>query len=423
MRSEKCPIYALVDCNNFYASCERVFNPMLEKKPVIVLSNNDGCAVAMSREAKDCGIRIGTPIFKVMDIVKQMGAHVFSSNYALYGDMSARVMDTLTEFSPDIEIYSIDESFLRLDHLAKEPALIGVEIKKTVKKWTGIPVSVGIAKTKTLSKLANHIAKKNDQYEGVFCLDENDNYYFDNLPVEEVWGVGRQNLQKLNRVGIFTISQLREASDSWIKNHLGGVVGMRTVLELRGTPCIDMDYDVQPKKGVVSSRSFGIPVETKRSMQEAVATYFSRAAVKLRRQNSVTGIITVFINTNRFRDEPQYNNSITYRLPVPTSNTNELIKYGMILLDKIFKSGYKYKKAGVMLTEITSASEVQGNLFTIGNDEKGRTLMKYMDFLNDKMGANTMKFARLGINNNWSMKRDRMSSRYTTNWSELPLVR
>jgi len=435
-------IFALVDCNNFYASCERVFNPKIKTDPIVILSNNDGCAVSMSSEAKILGIDIGTPIFKAQQLIKKHKVKVFSSNYALYGDLSRRVMDTLALFTPEIEIYSIDESFLSLKgfNSKKKNNLsnlenYGYEIKKTVKQWTGIPVSVGIAKTKTLAKIANRIAKKKRSLNGVLDFtslteDEIDSY-LDKTSVEQIWGIGRQNSNKLNQIGIYTALALKNAPDDWIKKNLGGVVGLRTVFELRGNSCIALDQEglSKNKKGITTSRSFGKPVEKLQYLEEAIASYTSRAAEKLRAQKSVANVISIYIKTNKHKkNDKQYSNSITYKLPYPTSYSPELVSYAINLLRRIYKEGYSYKKVGVLLLDIIpDNNEIQMNLFTKQDKIlENKKLMFDLDKINSKWGSNTLKLASNGTdmtNSNWRMKREFVSKRSTTCWNEIPVIK
>lgn len=419
-------IFALVDCNNFYVSCERVFNPKLEEKPVIVLSNNDGCVVARSDEVKALGVKMGIPVFKCKDLIKKHRIHVYSSNYALYGDMSQRVMDTLAQFTPDLEIYSIDEAFLSLSGFTSlNLTQYGKHIKNTIKKWTGIPVSIGIGPTKTLAKIANHIAKKNPQFEGVFDITEHPqiDVLLDSIEVADVWGIGYQYSQFLNQNGIYTALQLKNAPDKWIKKHLT-VVGLRTVDELRGISCIPLEQVAPPKKGIISSRSFGRPVETLPELKEAVATYVSRAAEKLRSQKSVASCVHVFLTTNRFKDEPQYSNYATFWLPIPTAYTPDLIHYAHQNLGKMFKPGYRYKKAGIMLTGILSQQQVQLNLITPSyHPSREKILMKTIDQINARWGSDTVKYAVAGIQRLWKMRQSKKSPRFTTHWKEIPVVR
>ncbi|MDA3837598.1 MAG: Y-family DNA polymerase [Candidatus Delongbacteria bacterium] len=415
-------IFALVDCNSFYASCERIFRPDLRDKPIAILSNNDGCIVAMTKEAKELGVTRGEPYFKIpADTRKKLT--VFSSNYSMYGDISHRVMDILAEFSPESEIYSIDESFLDLTGMNIDLTEYGKEIRKKVKWSTGIPVSVGIGKTKTLAKLANHIAKKREKFNGVVDLssDENIDKYLAMVKVSSIWGVGRKLSAKLERKNIITAKDLKYTSDGWIQRNLGGVTGMRTVWELRGISCIPLDTIPALNKGIVSSRSFGKSVETLSGLKEAVSSYISIGAKKLRKQKTAASALTVYIKTNRFKDEPQYNNSITYKTPYPTSSTIELTEYALNLLERIYKDGYKYKKAGIMLDGIVPNTAIQYSLFT--PDKFNADVDIALDTVNKKWGRNALFTASSGINRKWSMRREFVSPRYTTNWNEILKIR
>jgi len=419
-------IFALVDCNNFYVSCERVFNPNLEGKPVMVLSNNDGCVIARSNEVKSLGIKMGVPAFQCKDLIKKYDIKVYSSNYALYGDMSQRVMDTLARFTPELEIYSIDEAFLSLGgFISLNLTQYGKQIKTTVKKWTGIPVSIGLGPTKTLAKIANHIAKKDPQFEGVFDITHHpqSDELLDSIEVAEVWGIGYRYAQLLNQKGIYTTLQLKNAPEEWIKKYLT-IRGLRTLQELRGISCIPLEQVAPPKKGITSSRSFGRPVETIKELREAVATYVSQAAEKLRAQKSAASCIHVFLTTNCFKDEPQYSNNATFRLPVPTSYTPELIHYAHQNLEKLFKSGYRYKKAGIMLTGIVPQEKVQLSLLTPSYPHaRGKILMETIDRINARWGSNTVKYAAAGIQKPWKMRQTKKSPRFTTQWKDIPVVR
>jgi len=353
-------IVALVDCNNFYVSCERVFNPKLHNKPVAVLSNNDGCIVSRSQEIKDLKIPMGAPGFKYEGLIKKNGGTLLSSNYALYADMSARVMEVLSMFSPEVEIYSIDEAFLGLNGFKnRDLESYGRKIKRTVFQWTGIPVSVGISKTKTLAKVANHFAKRFSAFQGSLCLleDERIEKALSKTPVYDIWGIGRQYNKFLRQHKIETALQLRDADDKFIEHYLTSV-GLKTVWELRGYACIDLDEAPAAKKSIVTSRSFGKQVSSLRELQEAVSEYVTRAAEKLRKQKSVAGLLMVFLSTNRFKEGPQYNNSLSATLFPPTAYTPELIKTALNLLEELYLPGFEFKKAGVMLADIIAEKDV-----------------------------------------------------------------
>ena len=422
-------VYALVDCNNFYASCERVFNPKLKDKPIVVLSNNDGCIVARSNEAKAMNIGMGEPYFKFKETIESNDVVVFSSNYTLYGDMSRRVMSTLSHFAPEYEIYSIDEAFLNLngcDRLEgyKNLTEYARHIRNTVLKWTGIPVSIGIARTKTLSKIANRLAKKSKKTGGV--LDLVDSPYIDKaleaVAVWDVWGIGRKHGQRLVDKGITNARQLRDIDDQVIRKQMG-IVGVRLVHELRGISCSDFETVTPARKGIVSSRSFGRRVECLEELRESVAAHAVNAAERLRKQKSATRVLTLFILTSPFnKTEPQYSNSITVKLPTATSNSAELIHYAVRALEKIYKDGYRYKKAGVMFGEIIPENQVQATLFETADYSKNKKLMSTLDKLNDKLGPNTMTFASQGLTRPWKMKCELRTPKYTTSWRQLAQV-
>jgi len=400
-------IIALVDCNNFYVSCERVFNPKLNNKPVAILSNNDGCIVSRSQEIKDLKIPMGAPGFKYESLIKKQGGTLLSSNYALYADMSSRVMDVLGMFSPDIEIYSIDEAFLGLNGFKnRDLESFGRKITRTVFQWTGIPVSVGISKTKTLAKVANHFAKRYSAYQGSLCLleDERIEKALAKTPVSEIWGIGRQY-------------------DKFIEHYLTSM-GLKTVLELRGYACIDLDEAPAAKKSIVTSRSFGKQVSALIELQEAVSEYVTRAAEKLRKQKCVTGLLMVFLSTNRFKEGPQYNNSLSTTLFPPTAYTPELIKTALDLLEELYLPGFEYKKAGVMLADIIPEKDVPLSFMEINYlDDKRKKLMETIDKLNKTYGQDTLFYASSGINKDWKMKRAKLSPHYTTHWKDIPKVK
>ncbi len=419
-------LFALVDCNNFYASCERLFRPELNGRPVVVLSNNDGCIVALSNEAKALGIGMGTPYHKNNHLIRKHNVEVFSSNYALYGDLSLRVADVLQQMEPDAEIYSIDEVFITLPagSATWDLEAYSKTMKDRVEQYVGIPVSVGIAPTKTLAKVANRLAKKNPQYGGALDLTSQPDIdgLLANAPVGDVWGIGLRSAAKLNRVGIYTALHLKEANDTWIRKKLT-VTGLRTAMELRGISCIPLDPVRADKKAIVSSRSFGRPVVDLADLQEAVASYMSVAARKMRSQKSAAGALQVFIATNRFKKSmPQHAVGQTVRLPQPTAYTPTLISYASQLLKKLYKSGYQYKKAGVMLTELVPQHCQQRNLFYQPQQESV-ALMDALDRVNDRWGKGTLQFAATGFKKSWGMRRSKVSPAYTTNWADLPVVK
>jgi len=414
-------VFALVDCNSFYVSCERVFNPALKDKPVVVLSNNDGCAISRSKEAKDVGIAMGAPIFKCEHLVKQHDVKVFSANFVLYGDMSGRVMSTLSSFTPDLEIYSIDEAFLSLEGFEPYGYLdYGRNIRSTVKEQTGIPVSVGIAPTKTLAKVANHIAKDNPKMGGVFCFtDEKDiDHWLEKTPVREIWGIGAEKALFLGRHGITNALQLKRAPGEWIKKQLT-VMTLRTVQELRGTPCITLEEIEPNKKAIVTSRTFGYEVSGLSEMEGAISAYVSKAAEKVRCQSSVVGYIQVYIETNPFKGS-YYRNSASIDISPPTAFTPQLVEIAKRLLSKIYKEGYRYKSCGVMLTNFSDERQVQQDLFLpVYSDSPKQRLMKVMDGYNRTANSGQLFFAAEGAGKPWFMKQSHRSKRYTTRWDEI----
>lgn len=424
------PQFALVDVNNFYVSCERVFNPNLESTPLVVLSNNDGCAVARSNEVKALGVKMGTPWFKMQDLARRHGILAFSSNYTLYGDMSNRVTTILRDFAPDIEVYSIDESFMRIEtvtHLYGGAVAMGQQMRERIRQWTGLPVCVGIAPTKTLAKFANHLAKKNTVFEGVCDLHamtrtERLEWMY-GVEVGDVWGVGRRIAQRLEAMNIHTVFDLRNASPKEIRAHFG-VVMERTCNELRGISCLELEDIAPPKQQIMSSRSFGTPVETIAELREAVATYIARAAEKLRQQGSVSAAVYVFVQTNRFKiDEPQYSCGVTVPLVDTTGDTLVLTRAAFQGLAAIYRPGFRYKKAGVMLTLLSDKTGRQETLFDDPVSRgKSTRLMAVMDAVNREFGRDTLRSGASGVAQRWAMRSENRSPRYTTRWDELPVA-
>ena len=412
---------ALIDCNSFYVSCERLFNPKINNKPVVVLSNNDGCVISRSTEAKRIGIKMGEPYFKVKELVKKNSVHIFSSNYALYGDLSRRVMKTLKSFTDKIEIYSIDEAFIDLSHIEdKEIENYGKEIKERILKWTGIPTSVGIANTKTLSKVANHIAKENKT--GVIYIKEDVDEKLKNFHISDIWGVGKQLSKLYIKNGIDTAYKLKNISNSWVKKSTN-VLGAKTVMELRGTSCIDLITHETKRKSCCVSRSFGKKVESLNKLKESITTHCLNAAEKIRNDNQVTKSITVSIRTSPFdKNRNYYSNTITIDLPMATSNSIELIKNAIIGLKKIYRYGYFYQKAGVTLSKLQDMELNELNLLTPLMENKSKTLMRAIDFTNAKYGRNSISIAQAGINNSWKMKREHFSKIDTASFSHLPTI-
>ncbi len=419
-------LFALIDCNNFYVSCERVFKPQLNQKPVVVLSNNDGCIIARSNEAKQLGIGMGEPFFKVKEIIDKHQVSVFSSNYTLYGDMSRRVMETLCEFTPDMEIYSIDEAFLDLSGYANiDLDDYGRKIQSTVKQWTGMPVSIGIARTKTLAKIANHLAKKSQRACGVLNLAYSPwlEKALKAVPVEKIWGVGKSFAKLCASRNIETAFDLRNADLDWVKKHRG-VMGLRTVLELRGESCIDLEQTAPAKKGICVSQSFCRKVTSLDEMKEAVATYTTRAAEKLRKEKKCAGAISVFVKTNLFKtNEQRYVNSHTIELPTHTQDTSTLIEHGFAALHLVYRDKCNYKKAGVILSQLANNENVQLNLFDTNDHTKSKHLMEAIDSINQQHASNTIGYASSGIEKPWIAKFNHRSQRYTTRWDELLCVK
>ena len=424
------PQFALVDVNNFYVSCERVFRPGLTNTPLVVLSNNDGCAVARSNEVKALGVKMGTPWFKLKGLAKQYGIQAFSSNYVLYGDMSNRVTTILRDFSPDIEVYSIDESFLRIEtvaHLYGGAASMGQQIRARILHWTGLPVCVGVGPTKTLAKFANHLAKKNAVFGGVCDLHVMPRperlQWMNGVDVAEVWGVGRRTATRLETMGIRTVLDLRNTSPKEVRSQFG-VVMERTCSELRGISCLTLEDMAPARQQIMSSRSFGVPVESIEELQEAVACYTTHAAEKLRQQQSISAAVHVFLQTNRFKDdEPQYHPAITVPLIEATDDTLALISAATKGLRKIFRTGFHYKKVGVMLTLLSNKTARQGTLFDDpAARERSARRMAVMDAINQEFGRDTLYSAAEGVAKRWAMRAGMRSPRYTTQWDELPVV-
>ena len=417
---------AIVDCNSFYAACERVFNPSLHDKPVVVLSNNDGCIVSRTDEAKALGIRMAGPYYEAKEILEKHQVNVFSSNYHLYGDMSRRVMETLRMLCPHVEVYSVDEAFVDLDEFPEEEMWgYGFDIRNTVEQWTGIPVSVGIAPTKTLAKIANHMAKKNKkETKGTVALltARQVQHALENTPVQSVWGVGFRSAEKLRWFGIDTAWKLRNMSEAWAHTNLGGVVGTRLIKELHGVPCINMKNPLEKKRMIATTRMFGKPVFELNDLKEAIATYTTRAAEKLRRQGCAARVINVFVVTNDYAEDYNYHPKTkgTYTtLPVATSLTNDLIAHAIPLVEQLYKKGSRYLKAGVMLSGIIPDDSVQYNLFDPPAQNNLRSLMNTVDNVNFSMRDDVVKFASAGTKKNWKMRQEMRSPRHTTRWEEL----
>jgi len=430
-------MYGLVDCNNFYVSCERVFNPLLKTKPVIVLSNNDGCIIARSNEAKALGIPMGAPLHLYKELINKNKVFTYSSNYTLYGDMSSRVMTSLNFFVPDIEIYSIDEAFLSLEKINGVTVLDEmVKIRKLIYQWTGIPVSIGVGPTKTLAKLANKMAKKHSS-NGVYILtiSKHLDKILKDLSLEDIWGISKGWANRLKSIGINNPFELQQSDPRQIRN-LISVVGERIVYELRGIPCLTLE-GITAKQSITVSRSFGNIINNKNDLKKALANYVARAAEKLRSQNSLCGAISVFIHTNRFRKKDlQYSNSASIIFDDLTDSTNLIIGKAFKLLESLYLPNYNYKKIGVVLLDIQKREHnfiIQDNLFTYENTKKEFTnksdiCMKMLDSINAKMGKMTLFYGSQGIikqrkqrteGNNWKMRSSYRSPFYTTNWNDI----
>ena len=414
---------ALVDCNSFYVSCERLFNPKIRNKPVIVLSSNDGCIISRSTEAKVLGIKMGEPYFKAKDIILKNNVYVFSSNYSLYGDLSRRIMRTLKRFNTELEIYSIDEAFLDLSNFPdNEIEDVGKEIRNIVLKWTGIPTSIGIAKTKTLSKIANHVAKKKQS--GVTSLIgiENIDPILEKVDINDVWGVGKQLTKFYHQNGIYNAKQLKNISNTWIKKS-SNVLSSKTAMELRGIPCMPLEIKSSKRKSCVVSRSFGTRVENFQELQEAIASYCLNGSEKIRSESLVAKSITVSVRTSPFQNKGvYYSNSKTIDFPIATSNSIEIVKTALIALNEIFINGYRYQKAGIQLSGLIS-SDGSKNLFSSEKDEKINTLMKSIDNTNYRYGRSTLSLASAGVNKRWNIRRDHSSKIDTADFHSLPIIK
>ena len=414
---------ALIDCNSFYVSCERLFNPKIRKKPVVVLSNNDGCIISRSNEAKALGIKMGEPYFKAKNIIVKNNVQVFSSNYSLYGDISRRVMRTLKRFNSEIEVYSIDEAFLDLSNFSDdEIESVGIEIRSIILQWTGIPTSIGIAKTKTLSKIANHIAKK--EKSGVVSLIgiEDIDPILEKVEIGDVWGVGRQLTKFYIKNDIYNAKQLKNISNTWIKKS-SNLLSSRTAMELRGISCIDLEIQDSKRKSCVVSRSFGKKVETFQELKESVTNYCLNASEKIRSESLIAKSVTVFLRTSPFQNRGiYYSNSKTIDFPIATDNSIEIVKAAINGLKDIFKRGYKYQKVGVMLSGLSNL-ENKNNLFSSSKDEKIKSLMRSIDSTNYKYGRSALSLASGGVNKKWNMRRKHSSKIDTVDFRCLPTIK
>lgn len=418
-------MFALIDCNNFYASCERAFNPALEGKPIVVLSNNDGCVIARSNEAKAAGIPMGAPAFQFKELFIQHKISVFSSNYALYGDMSNRVMNILATFCPEMEVYSIDEAFLKFNGFELfDYKNYGVKISQTVKQWTGIPISIGFAPTKGLSKIANKIAKKfPNETNTVYVIDseEKRTKALKWTKIEDVWGIGHQHAKRLQNVGVKTAYDFTLLPDDWVRKNLA-IVGLRLKRELEGIPTLTLDK-VKKKKAIATTRSFDKNYTQLSQLKERVSTFAVTCSEKLRKQQSCCNLVMVFVHTNGHRkDLPQYSRNIVIKTNYPTNSSIEIVKLATKGLEAIFKPGYSYKKAGVIIMGITPDSTTQLNLF-VKEHPKHKQLMRVMDKLNNNIGQKKLKFACQDMRQTWKMNQEKLSPRYTTRLDEIVTIK
>lgn len=418
--------FAVADCENFYVSCERVFQPRLRGRAVVVLSNNDGCVISRSEEAKLAGVAMGVPLFKARPLIEEHGVEVFSSNYELYGDISGRVMETLEECAGRAERYSIDEAFFDLPDATDERlCAAGEEIRGRVRKWTGLPVTVGIGPTKTLAKLAVSVARKSEKEPrpGVvsLCRPRHAEAALRRVRVEKVWGVGPASARTLKAEGCETALDLSRAEARWVRGRLGAVAA-RVALELRGVSCLPLEACPPPRRSVTSSRSFGRPVTSLAELREAVAFHVSKAAERLRRARRMARVLLVFLETGRHAAGPRHAPAVSTALPVPTDLTPELVGHAQRLVERAFAEGFEYRKAGVMLLELVPARPAQTGLFDGRDRERDRRVMETIDRLNRQMGRDTVRCARAGFRHAWRMNCARRSPRYTTNWRELLTV-
>jgi DNA polymerase V len=421
--------FTLVDCNNFYVSCERVWNPKLRNVPVLVLSNNDGCVIARSNEVKEIGISMGQPFYQVKEYCRKMGVRVLSANFPLYADFSNRVVQTLRQFASEMEVYSIDESFLMLDKLQGDFIGQGLKIRSKLLKDLGLPVGVGIGKTKTLAKIANQLAKKHEDFRDKGVCDLADmsepdvDEYLKTFHVRDIWGVGRAMAPKLESMGISSAYALKYADSSWIRKNFK-VMGARIVLELKGVICLNLDHNFNHPKSIACTRSFGRPISNLEELEESVSLYASRATEKLRKNKSVASMVTVFIKTNKHKKNlAQYSKSISGALPELTFDTADIVKASLKLLRVIYKKGFLYKKAGIILSGIDFDKNLYSSFFDLNfknSIKKKKDLMLSLDKINKKWGRGTVYIASQGVKQSWSMKSAYRSQRFTTDWRELP---
>jgi DNA polymerase V len=413
--------FGLADCNNFYASCERIFNLSVRNQPVVILSNNDGCIISRSQEAKDLGVPMGAPVHKIKELIQKHQIQIFSSNYTLYGDISARVMNSLNDLCPAVEVYSIDEAFLDLSIIPNSELLsFGIDVKKKIAKWTKIPICIGIARTKSLAKIANRYAKKNHKEIGVFVIDSEEilEKTLKETPIEDVWGIGRKHGKFLKNEGVNTAFDFTQLPENFVLKRFT-IVGLRLYKELKGESCLNISEVREKKKAILHSRSFGKYVQSIKDLEEAVTTFANKCAEKLRLQDSCACTVSLYIRTNPFSTKPQYQNSITMNFDIPTSNTLEIQQKVLWGLKKIYVQGYDYKKAGVYVTGIVGKDEIQGNLFSPEPDGKSQKISQLMDKINLKFGKETISFAIQGKNSAWKGNANKISPKFTTHWEEL----
>lgn len=416
--------YALIDCNNFYVSCERVFNPLLRNKPVAVLSNNDGCIIARSAEVKQLGIPMGAALHEYQSLIKKHNVIIYSANFSLYGDMSTRVMHILQQLLPDVEIYSIDEAFFTINSNHHADIIdYAQSIRTTIAQWTGIPTTIGIGCTKTLAKVAHKIAKKNSAYNGVFMLPESEReYYLAQIPVEDIWGIGRRIAALLNNYAINDALKFIKCDDQWIKKKTT-ITGLRTAWELRGISCLSLQ-DVQPNQSIAYTRSFRDPLLSLAQLKGIIASFAAKAAQKLREQQLQAHAIYIFIGTQRFHPEAYYFNAATSALELPTAYTPALINVAHQALESIYKPGYRYKRAGVILLDLAPANPEQLNfLASPEQSNKHKELMNTIDMINERCGAQLVQFASMQKHVRWKSPIARSSRHYTTQWNEILTIK
>lgn len=414
-------MYALVDCNTFYASCEQIFNPSIRSKPVVVLSNNDGCVISLNAEAKALNIPSYVPYYQVRDMIEKNNVHLFSSNYELYGDISARIMRLLEPYASDMEVYSIDEAFLGIH--TDNYQTHGEAIKAMLWQYIRMPVCIGIAPTKTLSKLANHAAKKIKRLGGVCVLNTPGKWEWllTRIPTNDIWGVGRQISKRLHQLGIHNALDLAKSNSKWLRRHFS-VVLERTIKELNGEPCLDLDLAPSPRKEIICTRSFSYKITELHELQQAISLYASRACEKLRSQNGLTQNIWVYLESFD-KSVGYFNRQCLVKLPHLSNDTRQIARLGSKAIAEIYKHGIRYKKCGIGLLDIRTKKYEQKDFFNPQQTEQSRKLMLVLDKVNQRYGKHTMKLANTGINPKWSMKRNYMSPRYSTRWPDIPVVR